>query len=282
MVEDDKESVVELSNDMSRGIRTSNLNINRNYRKDGSIITCEWHNFALMDASGKLISVLSFVHDITEQRDAERRLRESQSRLDLALTAANQGIWDYNLKTGEITGSNRWVEILGYPMDDAASFSNTKLNDLIHPENLKLRNEELQRHLTNGTEVYKIEMRLKQKNEDWIWVRSQGKVVEWDSMRNPVRIVGTITDITEAKKLDAERERLLTELQEAFAKIKTLSGLLPICSSCKKIRDDKGYWTILEKYIMEHSDARFTHGMCPDCLKRDFPSLYNKMYGKSQ
>jgi hypothetical protein len=103
-----------------------------------------------------------------------------------------------------------------------------------------------------------------------------------DANGKMISVLSLIHNITEAKKQEIERERLMAELQEAFAKIKTLSGLLPICSSCKKIRDDKGYWTILEKYIMEHSDARFTHGMCPDCLKRDFPSLYNKMYGKSQ
>ena len=282
VVEDDQKSVAELGNDMSSGIRTSNLNINRNYRKDGTIITCEWHNSALMDANGKMISVLSLIQDITKQRDAERQLRESQSRLDLALTAANQGVWDYNLKTGVITGSNRWAEILGYPIDDVSSISNTKLNDLIHPEDAKLKDEELRRHLTKETEVYKVEMRFKQKNGDWIWVRSQGRVVEWDSLGNPVRIVGTIYDITKTKKQEIEQEHLLAELQEALAKIKTLSGLLPICSSCKKIRDDKGYWNTLEKYITEHSDAMFSHGMCPDCMKRDYPSAYKKMYEESQ
>jgi PAS domain S-box-containing protein len=235
-----------------------------------------------MGANGKMISVLSIIQDITKQRDAENLLRESQSRLDLALTAANQGVWDYNLKTEVITGSNRWAEILGYPSNDMASISNAKLTDLIHPEDLKHRSEELQRHFNKETEIYKVEMRLKQKNGDWIWVRSQGKVVEWDSMEKPIRIVGTIHNITEAKKQEIEREHLIAELQEAFVKIKILSGLLPICSSCKKIRDDKGYWNTLEKYIAEHSDAMFSHGMCPDCMKRDYPSAYKKMYEESQ
>lgn len=63
------------------------------------------------------------------------------------------------------------------------------------------------------------------------------------------------------------------ELEQAVAKIRTLSGLLPICASCKKIRDDKGYWTQLESYISQHSDAEFTHGCCPECMKKLYPEL---------
>jgi len=61
------------------------------------------------------------------------------------------------------------------------------------------------------------------------------------------------------------------KLQKALAEIKTLSGLIPICASCKKIRDDKGYWGAVESYISEHSGATFTHGICPDCMKKLYP-----------
>jgi sensor domain CHASE-containing protein len=67
------------------------------------------------------------------------------------------------------------------------------------------------------------------------------------------------------KKVELEIERLIAELEEAMTHIKTLSGLLPICASCKKIRDDKGYWSQIETYISRHSSASFTHGLCPDC-----------------
>jgi len=62
------------------------------------------------------------------------------------------------------------------------------------------------------------------------------------------------------------REKLINELQEALAKIRTLKGLIPICASCKKVRDDKGYWQQVEVYIRDHSEAEFTHGICPGCL----------------
>jgi PAS domain S-box-containing protein len=77
-----------------------------------------------------------------------------------------------------------------------------------------------------------------------------------------------IRNISQKKKEAIERERLLDELQMALAKVKTLSGLLPICAHCKKIRDDKGYWNQMELYIQEHSEAFFSHGLCPDCMAR--------------
>ena len=79
--------------------------------------------------------------------------------------------------------------------------------------------------------------------------------------------VAVFEDITERKRVEEERERLVHSLQDTLAKIRRLHGMLPICCSCKKIRDDKGYWNHLEVYIQEHSEAAFTHGICPDCLK---------------
>ena len=81
-------------------------------------------------------------------------------------------------------------------------------------------------------------------------------------------------DITERKKAEEQKESLLVNLQEALAKIKTLSGFLPICASCKKIRDDAGYWHQIESYIRDHSDAEFSHGICPTCAERLYPELY--------
>ncbi len=74
--------------------------------------------------------------------------------------------------------------------------------------------------------------------------------------------------IAERKELEQEREKLIAELQEALAQVKTLSGFLPICASCKNIRDDSGYWKQIEAYISDHADVTFSHGICPDCAKK--------------
>jgi len=71
-----------------------------------------------------------------------------------------------------------------------------------------------------------------------------------------------------------EKEQLILKLQDALSKVKTLSGLLPICASCKKIRDDEGYWNRIEAYIGKHADVQFTHGMCPDCARKLYPDLF--------
>jgi hypothetical protein len=83
-------------------------------------------------------------------------------------------------------------------------------------------------------------------------------------------------DISERKQAAEEREKLIVDLQKALQDVKTLSGLLPICASCKKIRDDKGYWNILEQYISKHSGAEFSHGICPDCAQKMYPDYYKK------
>lgn len=90
-----------------------------------------------------------------------------------------------------------------------------------------------------------------------------------------------LRDITEKKKAEAEREKLIRDLQEALNQVKTLSGLLPICSHCKKIRDDKGYWSEVETYIHSHSDVDFSHGICPECLKKYYPEIADRMESKN-
>jgi K+-sensing histidine kinase KdpD len=74
-------------------------------------------------------------------------------------------------------------------------------------------------------------------------------------------------------KLAVEKERLVAELQKALSEVKTLSGFFPICAHCKKIRDDKGYWNQIEVYVRDHSNASFTHGICPECAHRNFGHL---------
>ncbi|MBN1867738.1 response regulator [Candidatus Sumerlaeota bacterium] len=78
-----------------------------------------------------------------------------------------------------------------------------------------------------------------------------------------------------------EKDQLIVELKEALAQVKRLSGLLPICSNCKKVRDDKGYWQQVEVYIGEHSEADFSHGFCPDCMKALYPGIVEKISQKT-
>jgi PAS domain S-box-containing protein len=82
-----------------------------------------------------------------------------------------------------------------------------------------------------------------------------------------------VRDISRRKELESEREKLVCELQEALAEVRTLSGLLPMCAHCKNIRDDEGYWHSLEDYMLAHSETRFSHGICPDCMADLYPRI---------
>lgn len=83
-------------------------------------------------------------------------------------------------------------------------------------------------------------------------------------------------EIAERKRVECERNKLIEDLQESVANVKLLSGLLPICASCKKIRDDDGYWNQIEIYIKERSEAEFSHGICPGCAKDLYPDLFKE------
>ena len=96
-----------------------------------------------------------------------------------------------------------------------------------------------------------------------------------EPLRNPngaiTGCIGIALDITEQKRLEEQRERLIADLRNALTHIKTLRGLLPICAACKKIRDNHGYWKQIEEYISDHSDAKFSHGICPECRQKLYP-----------
>lgn len=83
-------------------------------------------------------------------------------------------------------------------------------------------------------------------------------------------------DMLELRELNDALEARNRDLREALANVKTLHGLLPICGSCKKVRDDAGYWHQVEEYLSAHSEVDFSHGLCPDCMKRLFPEYYEE------
>ena len=95
---------------------------------------------------------------------------------------------------------------------------------------------------------------------------------------DPLILIARVQAVIERHKAAMEREEIILDLREALAKVKTLSGLLPICANCKKIRDDKGYWNQIDEYIRSHSDVDFSHCICPVCAKKLYPEMYDKIY----
>lgn len=119
----------------------------------------------------------------------------------------------------------------------------------------------------------------------YLWPRQGGPQtpVEYSATRirhesgETVGVVIVFRDISPRKQMEQEREGLIQELQNALAKVKTLSGMLPICAGCKKIRDDRGYWEVVEAYLKKHADVTFTHGLCPDCIRKRYPDFADEI-----
>jgi PAS domain S-box-containing protein len=126
------------------------------------------------------------------------------------------------------------------------------------------------------TQIRQIcELRMTPRNTQEFYARIQSTAVaNGDAKAGQIRTA--VIDITKRKRAEEEREKLIGELEASLSKIKTLTGLLPICASCKKIRDDGGYWQQVEKYISDHTNVLFSHGMCPECYTKEKEKL-NKM-----
>lgn len=114
---------------------------------------------------------------------------------------------------------------------------------------------------------------------EWIGNDRRARSIHWTATALPDLagkrefIICSGLDITAWQQAEAGREKLIGELREALARIKTLSGLLPMCAGCKKIRDDGGFWRQVEEYIEAHSEVEFSHGLCPDCIRRLYPEF---------
>lgn len=150
--------------------------------------------------------------DVTESRKVQDKLRDSEERYDLALQAVNEGIWDWNLKTGYVYFDKRYYTIAGYsPNDFPHNLDEWKKR--VHPDDLDVSLTEIEAKLHNDSVGFDVEFRFLRKDNTWMWIRGRGKVVEWDSEGNVVRIIGTHSDITDRKLLEFEIQRHQKDLE---------------------------------------------------------------------
>jgi PAS domain S-box-containing protein len=171
------------------------------------------------------------------------------------------------LSDGKIMEVNEgFVNITGYPFKEAIAKTTLGLHLWDREEDRKAMVEEL----SATGRVHGREAQFRKNSGEVITGIFSADIIP---INNEKFILSSISDITERKRGETEREKLIHELQKALSEVKTLSGLFPICSFCKKIRDDQGYWNQIEAYIRERSDAEFSHSICPDCAKKHYPDL---------
>lgn len=229
--------------------------------------------------SGRPHGVVTTVADATDRIEAAHRLRDAVARLDASLEGTNDGDFELDVASGLTTLGPRWAALFGRPAE-ALVLEQARFEGLVHPEDRPALHGALEAHLRGETEQFQAEVRFWHPRGEWHWALGRGKVVERDAAGTPVRVAGAYTDIDARHRAVlalrvalAENEKLVSELRDALQNVKTLTGFLPICMFCKKIRDDRGYWEKVEAYISAHTDVRFSHGLCPDCRAEHYPGL---------
>jgi len=209
---------------------------------------------------------------VTSLTEAATLSRDRELSWVYAMEGNRDGVWDWNAVTDEVFFSRRWKEMLGFGEDEISNHL-SEWDQRIHPDDRDAVYADLNAHLNGETPYYENEHRLQCKDGSYKWILDRGKIMSWAEDGKPLRLVGTHTDVTLRKEAELKNHRLMKELREALANVKVLTGLLPICASCKKIRDDKGYWNQIEIYIKEHSEADFSHSICPACATRLYPDM---------
>ena len=142
-----------------------------------------------------------------ERHRAEARLRASEQRLAFALEGANDGLWDWDIRTGETYFSPRWETMLGYRPGEVPRHGNA-WEHLVHPDDLPRVRRALAEHFAGRTPLYECEMRVRARDGSWVWLLSRGKVVERDAAGRPARAVGISTDFSARKQAEEERRRM--------------------------------------------------------------------------
>jgi len=239
-----------------------------------SFPSCDmWHStwlVPLKDSTGIVKSVLGVARDITTRKLAEIALRESENKYHSVIENIQDVFYRSDTRGALLMGSPSGAKMFGY--DSVDEMIGLPL-DLLWPDPAG-RQQLLDQIKANGS-VKDFEAVLKKKNGT-TFDASLTTHFYYDDQGNFLGTEGIIRDITEHKRAEEEREKLILELQEALHKVKTLSGLLPICASCKKIRNDKGHWEQMEVYIRDRSEAEFSHGICPECAQKLYPEYYKK------
>ncbi|MFW6181689.1 MAG: PAS domain-containing protein [Spirochaetota bacterium] len=189
--------------------------------------------------------LLAIVRDISERKEAERELQQARDSFHSIVEKSSDGILVLDMGETVVFANEAAARFLGC---GRSALAGSPFNQWVG----NAEERDVRITLENGEPGVGDIRRSRT-----VWEGAEGWLV-------------TIRDVTERQRLLAERQVYIEELTEALRRIQTLKGLLPICSCCKKIRNDAGYWEQIETYITQHSEAEFTHSVCPECAEKYF------------
>ena len=206
-------------------------------RKDGSVFPVEVT--AKTATINEETYIISFTRDITERRKADAALKESEARWRFALEGSGDGLWDWNIETGQVIYSRRWMEMLGYSENELGRTVEV-WKQLVHPDDLPNAMASLDAVFAGGNEPYAVETRLRCRDGSWRWIRARGKVLTWTVDRKPLRMIGTHTDIDHVRRQE-EAERLSKRRFDLALKASRLGLFERDLSTMKGVWNARGF-----------------------------------------
>lgn len=226
------------------------------------------HDYIVKDSISRLAPSIARELQAAQARREHRRMQKIAAHLAAVVESSDDAIISKTL-SGIITSWNRAAErIYGYTAEEMIG----QYASVLLPPSRKGEFEIMLEKIRRGEHVTRL---------DSVRVRKDGTPVEVSVTISPIagptgEIIGASSiarDITDSRREEAERLKLIEDLTAALAHAQTLRSLLPICASCKKIRDDHGYWQQLEVYFKQHEHIDFSHGICPECTARLYPEF---------
>jgi len=221
------------------------------------------HDYIVKGNLSRLVPAIEREMEAARSRRARARAETAMQYLAAIVHSSEDAIYGKNLDSVIVSWNSAAERIFGYRSEEIIGRSIAILFPLDRRDELL----DIMASIRRGEVVGFHETERLRKDGSIIPVslnispikNSEGKIVGAS---------GIARDITRQKRAEEERQQLIKKLSDTLRQVKTLNGLLPICASCKRIRDDKGYWQQVETYICSHSNASFTHGICPECVKK--------------
>ncbi len=212
--------------------------------------------------------------EVQERRQVEQKLRESEKRYRFLAENMADIVWtlDMNFMTTYVSPSVE--KVLGFTPEER---KRQTLEEMITPESIQnvlatfMEQLQYEKQGVDPERSVTVVVEYFRRDGSTIWMENMVKALR-DENGILIGMYGTSRDISSRRQAEADRERLINELQAALVKVKTLRGLIPICSNCKKVRNDEGYWQQVEVFVQEHSEAEFSRSMCPECMQRLYPT----------
>jgi PAS domain S-box-containing protein len=245
--------------------------VSRHKLATGEIRAVEVHlSRVTIDATDYIFNI---IHDISGRSRLERDLKKSEERFRRLVESVTDYIYEVTIENGQAVGTFHGpgcVAVTGYTSEEYEADGILWYRMIYEEDRPEVMKQAFR--LLLGIQTPAIEHRIIHRDGSIRWVRNT-PVLRHDNEGKLIAYDGLISDITERKQLQQEIEEKVIQLECSLAKVKQLEGIIPICSYCHKIRDDVQVWQQMEHYISEHSQASFSHGVCPECFQKQMAEI---------